>query len=107
MVTVMPEPSDSPRTDCTKPLPKVFWPTNTARLLSCRAPERISLALAEPSFTSTTMGLLVRARPLARLTSWMPSRVLVDTIVPSFSHWRAISTLAISRPPGLLRRSST
>ena len=103
----MPEPSERPRTDCTSPLPKVFWPTNTARLLSCRAPERISEALAEPSFTSTTMGALVRARPLARLMSCTPSRVRVETITPSSSNWRAISTLAISRPPGLLRRSST
>ena len=71
------------------------------------APERISLALALPSLTSTTNGAWVRARPLARFTSLTPSRVELETITPSSSHCLAISTLAISKPPGLLRRSST
>jgi len=50
---------DSMRTVCTEPLPKVCAPMMVARLWSCSAPATISLADAEPSFTSTTSGTVL------------------------------------------------
>ena len=43
--------------DCTSPLPKVGRPTTSARSWSCRAPAMISAALADPTSTSTTIGI--------------------------------------------------
>jgi 2,3-bisphosphoglycerate-dependent phosphoglycerate mutase len=47
------------------PLPKVWLPSNFARWWSCSAPATISLAEAEPSFTSNTKGTLLRALRVA------------------------------------------
>ncbi len=41
---------------CTEPLPKVCVPTITRGFWSCSAPATISLALALPPLTSTTIG---------------------------------------------------
>ena len=65
---------------CTEPLPNVFLPTSIPLLLSCIAPESISLALAEPSLTNTAMGLLINALPLALLTSVIEFLVFVLTL---------------------------
>gem|GEM_PF-4354693 len=45
---------------CTEPLPKVRVPTMLARLWSCSAPATISEAEAEPVFTSTTSGTVLK-----------------------------------------------
>ena len=63
-VTVSPEPSERALTDWTRPLPKVFLPTRIPLLLSLIAPDKISLALADPSSIRTTTGLSVKALPL-------------------------------------------
>ena len=54
-------------------MPKVFLPTNFPLLLSLIAPDTISLALAEPSLTSTIKGFCVKALPFPFVTSFKPS----------------------------------
>src|SRR5438105_1994523 len=58
MVSFSPEPSSSSMMVWTLPLPKVWVPRITARLLSCSAPATISLALAgRPSHRLDGAGL--------------------------------------------------
>src|SRR5208282_6888408 len=59
-----PDPSGNGITDCTEPLPKDLTQTNTARLLSRRAPAPISLPEAEPSLISTAIGQSKKSPPL-------------------------------------------
>src|SRR5208282_2447677 len=59
-----PDPSGNGITDCTEPLPKDLTPTNTALLLSRRAPATISLPEAEPSLIITTIGQSRKSPPL-------------------------------------------
>ena len=42
---------------CTEPLPKLRWPTSSARPWSCSAPETISEAEALKRLISTTTGM--------------------------------------------------
>lgn len=54
------------------PFPKVLWPTRTARPLSCRAPAKISLALALPSLTYWQQ----KGNPFyQRFLHWPPGRM--------------------------------
>ena len=48
------EPSLNPYCSCTRPFPNVRRPTIVARSQSCKAPAKISLALADSSSTNTT-----------------------------------------------------
>src|SRR3989338_11069515 len=78
-----PEPSGNGMTDCTDPLPNDFPPRVIARLLSCRAPAKISLPEALPSLIRTTIGQLIRCVLLAeRVIVFCESRrPFVETIV--------------------------
>ena len=102
-------PSSSGMTVCTEPLPNVRWPRSFARPLSRSAPATISAAEAEPSFTSTAIGVPRERSPAIasmrkRDSSERPS---AETIMPSSRKASETSTAASSTPPGLLRRSST
>src|SRR5271157_3499863 len=96
-------------TVCTEPLPKLRVPTTTARWWSCKAPATISLAEAEPLLISSTIGRpSAMSLPLA-FQRWLSSgwRARVDTISPCDRKSSLTATAWSSRPPGLLRRSST
>ena len=51
---------------CTEPLPNERVPISVARLWSCKAPETISEAEAEPPLMSTTSGLPCERSPPGR-----------------------------------------
>ncbi|MNT07713.1 hypothetical protein D3C72_1424280 [compost metagenome] len=109
MVSFTESPLSSGSTVCTEPLPKVRLPITRARLLSRKAPASTSDALAEPASTSTTTGASFNRSPgvASKRASLMLMRPRVLTMLPLSSRSSATCTAAVSRPPGLLRRSST
>src|SRR3989344_8814925 len=103
-----PEPSGNGITDCTDPLPNDFIPKMIARLLSCRAPAKISLPEALPSLMRTTMGQPTRCVLLAErvIVFCERRRPLVETTVLPCARNSSVMLMAtFNSPPGLLRRS--
>jgi hypothetical protein len=95
--------------DCTEPLPNDLVPSTIDRRWSCSAPATISEAEAEPPLIRITIGLPSIRSPDSAFQRCASSllRPRVETISP-LSMKSSLTAIAwSSRPPGLLRRSST
>ena len=94
---------------CTEPLPNERVPRMVARLWSCNAPATISEAEAEPPLISTITGLPLTRSPARALKRCVSSalRPRVETISPRSRNASDTEIAWSSRPPGLLRRSTT